>query len=128
MSDAEKRKNPRRLISYPALIDIGDGFPPRECSLCDVSQEGAQLTVADTAGLPDQFMLVLSFDGAARRRCRIVWKNSRQVGVEFLKEPKKKGRSKEPVRFDFPDPTTLGVTENVGEAESHEPVEILPPR
>lgn len=134
MSAAEKRKNLRRPISYPALIDVGDGSPPRECSLCDASQEGAQLTVADPASLPDQFMLVLSFDGAARRRCRTVWKNNRQIGVEFLKEPKKRARAKPLMRFDFPDPGTLAVTENTENTEnaengeSLEPVETLPPR
>jgi hypothetical protein len=127
MTGVEKRKNLRRSISYPAMIDIGDGSPLRECSLCDASQEGAQLTVADTASLPDQFMMVLSFDGAARRRCRVVWKNERQVGIEFVKEAKPEKRVRDMMRFAFPDPTALGASEGEG-GEDRPPVETLPPR
>ena len=83
---AEKRKNLRRTVSYPAFIDLGDGSPARECTLCDASQEGAQLAVADPDSLPDEFILALSSDGAARRRCRVMWRTDDQIGVEFLKD------------------------------------------
>src|SRR5438132_8528375 len=86
MSSAEKRKNLRRFISYPALIDLGDGSPPRACTFCDASQNGAQLAVADPNSVPDEFILVLSSGGAARRRCRVAWRTENQVGVKFLKE------------------------------------------
>jgi hypothetical protein len=85
---AEKRKKLRRTVTYPAFLDLGDGSPARVCTLCDASQEGAQLAVADPAGLPDEFILALSADGAARRHCRVVWRTERQVGVEFLKDRK----------------------------------------
>jgi hypothetical protein len=88
MSSAEKRKNLRRFITYPAFIDLGDGSPPRACTLCDASQEGALLAVAEPNSVPDEFILALSSDGAARRHCRVKWRTEDQVGVEFLKEPK----------------------------------------
>ena len=90
MQSAEKRKNLRRSVTYPAFIDLADGSPSRVCSLCDASQEGAQLAVADPDALPDEFILALSADGAARRRCRIVWRTQTQVGVEFVRETNKK--------------------------------------
>jgi hypothetical protein len=89
MSSAEKRKNLRRSIAYPAFIDRGDGSPAIECTLCDASQEGALLAVAEPSGVPDEFILALSSDGAARRRCRVAWRTEDQVGVEFLKDLKK---------------------------------------
>jgi hypothetical protein len=85
MSSAENRKNLRRPIAYPAFIDLGDGSPI-ECTLCDASQEGALLAVAEPDGVPDEFILALSSDGAARRRCRVAWRTEDQVGVEFLKD------------------------------------------
>src|SRR6476619_1985082 len=91
MSSAEKRKNLRRSISYPAFIDLGDGSPTIECTLCDASQEGALLAVAEPDGVPDEFILALSSDGAARRRCRVAWRTENQIGVEFLKDLKKNG-------------------------------------
>ena len=89
MSSAEKRKNLRRSIAYPAFIDLGDGSPPRECTFCDASQEGALLAVAEPDSVPDEFILALSSDGAARRRCRVAWRIENQIGVEFLKDLKK---------------------------------------
>jgi hypothetical protein len=88
MQPTEKRKNLRRSITYPAFLDFGDGSPARECTLCDASQEGAQLMVADPKSLPEQFILALSSDGAARRHCRVVWRTEAQVGVVFLKNNK----------------------------------------
>lgn len=91
MQPGEKRKNPRRLVSYPAFIDLGDDQPAVKCALCDASQEGAQLAVADPAALPDEFILALSSDGAARRRCRVTWRAEDCIGVQFLKDVNKKG-------------------------------------
>jgi hypothetical protein len=87
---AEKRRNPRRTVTYPAFLDLGDGLPARECTLCDASQEGAQLAVAQPNSLPDQFVLALSSDRAVRRRCGVIWRTETQVGVKFLKDRKAK--------------------------------------
>ena len=89
LSSGEKRKNFRRSISYPAFIDLGDGSPAIECTLCDASQEGALLAVAEPDGVPDEFILALTSGGAARRRCRVAWRTENQIGVEFLKDIKK---------------------------------------
>ncbi|MCX7312743.1 MAG: PilZ domain-containing protein [Hyphomicrobiales bacterium] len=88
MQAGEKRKTPRRSMSYPAFLDVGADKPPVKCTLCDASQEGAQLAVANPAELPNEFILALSSNGAARRRCRVVWRTEAQIGVEFLKDNK----------------------------------------
>jgi len=92
----DKRKNPRRSLSYPAAIDLGDGSPLRPCSLCDASQDGAQITIAHPDSLPGEFILALSADGAARRRCRVVWRADGQIGVEFLKDVRKLEKAARP--------------------------------
>jgi hypothetical protein len=89
MSSAEKRKNLRRSIAYPAFIDLGDGSPAIECTLCDASQEGALLAVAEPDSVLDEFILALSSAGAARRRCRVAWRADNQIGIEFLRDLKK---------------------------------------
>jgi len=91
-SAAEKRKSVRRTVAYPTYIDLGDGSPALACTLCDASQEGAQLAVANPKSLPNEFILALSSDGAARRRCRVVWRNETEVGVRFLKDTRKASR------------------------------------
>jgi hypothetical protein len=84
MQLGDKRKNPRRWVSYPAFIDLGGDQAPIECMLCEASQEGAQLAVAEPNSLPNEFILALSCDGAVRRRCRMVWRTDARVGVEYL--------------------------------------------
>jgi hypothetical protein len=96
MQPGEKRRNPRRSITYPAFIDLGDDKPAVECTLCDASQEGAQLAVANPEQLPNEFILALSSDGAARRRCRVMWRVDCYVGVEFLKDLQKGARAIRP--------------------------------
>jgi hypothetical protein len=92
MQSAEKRKAVRRMLTYPAWINLGDGSPVQECSLCDASQRGAQLAVADPDSIPDRFVLALSADGAATRQCRVVWRTGNQIGVEFVKAPANPGK------------------------------------
>ena len=87
MQTAEKRKNRRRTIRYPGSIELGDGAPSIQCTLCDASREGAQLVVDDPKHLPDKFSLVLGYDGTARRLCRVKWRTETQVGVEFVTPP-----------------------------------------
>src|ERR1043165_6837325 len=73
MPPAEKRKTTRRALRYPAMIEPDDGSALIRCELCDASQVGAQLHVNDPNGVPDEFTLLLGYDGTARRRCKVKW-------------------------------------------------------
>jgi hypothetical protein len=84
---AEKRKNLRRTVSYPAWIHLSKDAPPQECALCDASEKGAQLAVSAPEKVPENFILALSADGSATRYCRVVWRTESQVGVEFVERP-----------------------------------------
>ena len=68
-----------------ALIDLGDDPPPRNCMICDVSQQGARIAVVRQNDIPDEFRLMLG-GGGAHRHCRVVWRTEQQVGVAFLTE------------------------------------------
>ena len=50
----------------------------------DVSRGGARLRVADSLMLPDEFELLLSYEGE-RRRVRLRWRRQKDIGVEFIK-------------------------------------------
>ena len=121
MLSPEKRRNLRRSISYPAFIDLGDGSPTIECTRCDASQEGALLSVAEPDGVPDQFILALSSDGAARRRCRVVWRTEEQVGVEFLKDLKKNAPPKRKLVMRSSTPKSADPGASAGSAERPDP-------
>lgn len=56
------------------------------CLILDISAQGARLEVSHS-DLPKRFMLV-NYTSRTRTLCRLVWQQSRHIGVEFLCEPK----------------------------------------
>ncbi|MDA9442120.1 pilus assembly protein PilZ [Bradyrhizobium sp. CCBAU 51745] len=74
-----------------------DGTWRRECTMEDVSDSGAKLTIdGSVEGLHlKEFFLLLSSTGLAYRRCELAWVNGDQIGVNFLKvgDKRKKARS-----------------------------------
>ena len=72
-----------------------DGTWRRECTMEDVSETGAKLTVEGSVeGLHlKEFFLLLSSTGLAYRRCELAWVNGDQIGVNFLKTGDKKKKA-----------------------------------
>ena len=73
-----------------------DGSVVCECSLADVSHEGARLRLAPRPGDPSpeidpKFILSLSKRGNLFRNCELVWRDGDYVGLRFL------GREKLPL-------------------------------
>lgn len=87
----EKRTFRRQHLKYPASIDTGDGTPPRECFLADVSEGGARVLLKKREDLPDRFILRIGPIGAAPRLCRVVWREGAELGLEFRKTSRPKG-------------------------------------
>ena len=91
---AERRKGERvtfeRGISAQ-MMGI-DGTWRRECTMEDISETGAKLSVDGSVdGLHlKEFFLLLSSTGLAYRRCELSWVNGDQIGVNFLKQGDKK--------------------------------------
>src|SRR4030081_3723090 len=76
-----------------------DGTWRRDCTMEDVAETGAKLSVEGSVeGLHlKEFFLLLSSTGLAYRRCELSWVNGDQIGVNFLKQGDKK---KKPSRRD----------------------------
>jgi hypothetical protein len=83
----ELHKARRKPFRYPAWIDIGDGSALRDCMIYDISEIGARLTVADEEPIPDNFTLLLSRDGSARRICQTTSRSGFNIGIKFLRNP-----------------------------------------
>lgn len=73
----ERRESPRFELHYLAQLDVGYDALPINCIICNISANGAKLTVG-THDVPDEFMLVF------KRRCRVVRRTEGQVGVKFV--------------------------------------------
>lgn len=71
-----------------------DGTWRRDCTMEDVSDTGAKLTIdGSVEGLHlKEFFLLLSSTGLAYRRCELAWVNGDQIGVNFLKPGNKNKR------------------------------------
>jgi hypothetical protein len=78
----DKRKALRRPIRYSAWLALGPD-DLHGCVLSDVSDTGARIDIDETKEIPDHFMLWLSNSGSARRKCKVVWRKPRQLGVNF---------------------------------------------
>jgi hypothetical protein len=79
----EQRQSPRQTVNRPAWLDLGAQGAKRDCMLVDISATGARLELGAPAAMPETFGLVLSAGGEDRRDCRIVWRSSTQIGVQF---------------------------------------------
>jgi hypothetical protein len=53
-----------------------------ECFVLNISVGGAGLVVEGEIAIPFLFDLEIG-EGAIHRRCRVVWRNDRQIGVSF---------------------------------------------
>lgn len=95
----DQRGNSRVIFErgIPAQMMGIDGTWRRDCTMEDVSESGAKLTIdGSVEGLHlKEFFLLLSSTGLAYRRCELAWVNGDQIGVNFLKlgDKRKKARS-----------------------------------
>jgi hypothetical protein len=80
---AELRKKSRRQFHYTAKILTDKNTPPISCSISDISESGARLSFERDEELPETFILLLTANGGAQRHCRVVWRTSLTMGVEF---------------------------------------------
>ena len=84
-----KRKNERVDFAKGIAVRIVgiDGTWSRDCLMIDISATGARLVIdGSLAGLDvNEFFLLLSSQGLAFRRCRLVRVAGDQIGIEFIK-------------------------------------------
>jgi hypothetical protein len=69
------------------------------CVLADISDTGGRLDVDDSDAIPDRFTLWLARNGSAKRACRVVWRQTRQLGVAFDRVVAPTGRDSRPTRY-----------------------------
>jgi PilZ domain len=82
----DSRREKRRLIDYPAWLLLGCSRQPVECTIRDMSDTGARLTITSRIeALPHRFTLLLDKNGKVPRECEIVWVKAGYVGVRFAR-------------------------------------------
>jgi hypothetical protein len=76
----ENRAVPRRRVLKRGSIAFSGGGI--DCTVRNLSSQGAGLDVASLIRLPSSFTLVIETDRFVRR-CHPVWRKERRVGVAF---------------------------------------------
>jgi hypothetical protein len=79
----ERRQHAREVIGgdYVLRVDTGEGREPMKCSIWDISEGGARLTLPENVRMPDKMAVLI---GNVTRPIRLVWHNGDQIGIEFL--------------------------------------------
>ena len=76
----DKRAEQRQRVFKSAKIAMNRGGVI-DCTIRDISKNGACLRVASPLGIPDVLELVL--DDKIQQRCRVKWRKETQIGVQF---------------------------------------------
>ena len=78
----ERRRQQRIEINEVAYI-FGDGSSIC-CRVVDITEDGAAIELPASAGhsMRDRFKLLIAKDGIDRK-CRLIWRSGRRIGVQF---------------------------------------------
>ena len=77
----EKRATMRYKVFKHGSVSFG-ASGGIDCTVRNLSTDGARIDFADPVGLPASFVLVIESDRLIRR-CRPVWSAERRMGVAF---------------------------------------------
>jgi len=73
---------PRTPSRRAASIKVADDSPDLPCVIWDMSDKGAKLAAVRPLLLPERFTLV--FSDTVHRRCQVMWRGEKFVGVQFI--------------------------------------------
>ena len=79
----ERRNETRARALKTARIVFNNRFSALDCTVRNLSPHGAMLLVAGSLGIPDAFNLELGV-GAATHECKVIWRQEKKIGVEFI--------------------------------------------
>ena len=78
----ERRRVPRHRTLKSGKIVAQSGRWALDCTVRNLSTQGALLLVRSLAAIPEKFDLVLETTGE-HHTCRVAWRGTDRVGVEF---------------------------------------------
>lgn len=78
----ERRNFPRLRTLKGGKIVLNDGFSTFDCTIRNMSDEGAKLIVGSIIGVPKHFELAM--DDGRRFNCETVWHTEKEIGVHFI--------------------------------------------
>ena len=82
---AVKKREVRKSLQQPGWITLDGGFAVRRCVVHNMSATGAKITVDDPNSLPAKLRLAFARDARTGRRCEVVWRRGKTVGIRFVR-------------------------------------------
>ena len=82
----DQRSEPRRRVVKGTKIAYGDFVFVQDCTVRDISNRGARISVSAAMELPQEFFLVFTTERILRKS-RVKWRKTNEVGVVFEGEP-----------------------------------------
>ena len=79
----EKRRSKRRTQTSKGFIRLEGGFASRICTILDLSDSGARISVEGVSKIPLSFTLMVSKD-LQGRSARVKWRRGTEIGIEFV--------------------------------------------
>jgi len=80
--NSEHRTAQRRTTLKGGHIVFNGGRSTIDCTVRNLSRDGAKLQFASVIGIPDSFDLVLP--NTTKQPCKVAWRKVKEVGVEFV--------------------------------------------
>lgn len=85
----DRRKHRRVTLKRPCWVSLADGYLWKQCTLDNISVDGAKLVVPVANDLKDLFEIHFTRDGSVSFGAKVVWQNGDDVGVQFTDRPKR---------------------------------------
>jgi hypothetical protein len=80
---SEKRGAKRRDLRWNGLIVDLAGSIVGPCRMVNVSATGANLLPRTSKDVPDSFVVLLAKNAKVRRKCEVVWRLGKSIGIRF---------------------------------------------
>jgi hypothetical protein len=78
----------RKVSGAMCIVDFDDGSGGHGCKLVNLSNGGARLSgFVHASAVPELIALFIRERKILKRKCRVVWRGSRDLGVQFLTPP-----------------------------------------
>lgn len=81
---AERRPKPRKRVVFGGRISYQDGKQYFDCTIRDLSETGARITLKPGQPIPSNIYLIDKLNHIVHES-KVVWNNGREAGLEFVK-------------------------------------------
>ena len=85
----DRRKHRRVALKRPCWVSFTHDNAWKECTLDNISVEGARIVVPVASNLKDLLEIHFTRDGSVAFGAKVVWQNGVDVGVQFTDRPKR---------------------------------------